>query len=1345
MRLLFYLLAGMLCLQATAQFENPVADNYLIQSPFGLATADFNADGYPDLVAAGSMDSSLGILLNAGDGDFLPITRIEGALNGPRSVNTADFNADGHADLVVASAVDNAVRWYAGNGDGSFQPAVQLPGAVNFATHAVPADLDGDGLTDVVACAQAANQIVWFRNNGNGEFEAAAVIAASLGGPRRLAATDLDNDGDTDLVVCRFTANRVSYLLNNGNGTFSAATQITAALNNPIGLTVADFNNDGFIDVAACGINSNDVRSFTNDAGSGFSSNGSVCVMNGPSSILATDIDGNGLVDAFVGGTDEIVINTANDTGLFAIPSIVAFNMWQVREMVSADFDLDGLDDLAAASEVNNAIIVNYQTDTLQFNAKLIHTFHRPRPEFLTGNLDDDGLTDLILLSSIQHHITWRKARANGRYVFGGEISPLFSPHSAVLFDRGGDGDSDFIATTSSGGIHLIEQTEGGFLNPVLIDTLVLQPGKLLLADMNLDGFDDLLAASNLTGSLWMKAATDDSNFSGAVQIAEGVGTVAELFVSDFDGNGLPDVLLRSAQAATILMQSAPDVYDALEAWSLSGVAVSSLDMADLDSDGDDDIAMADHTTGQVNWVENTGNGTFAAPQPLSDATGAPTTIRIADIDFDSTPEIAAISRSQGSVWLLSAPSEPAPPVLVSTALQGLNPSYFDFADHDGNTTPDLIIYCDTGEAVHVMINTSLSGCTEPAACNYDPSALYDDNSCCTGDCGCTDPLAINYNPNATCPTNTCEYQLSGMVFHDANANGTFDAGDYPLSAWPVTLLPEGLVAYTDQQGVYLFPVSVFETASISVMPTAAYPGASGPLEIELSWPPMSWQNHFALLPGDELAGLQLQLTSICNEYLCATVAYHTLSAHNTGNAMLSGALTLTPDAAFSAVVFEETTEPFSGAPLVIPFDELVPGEIRQWQIGLHTPGVESIGEFLPVHASASGITASQSTVSASDSTLTELTCAYDPNDKQPLPVGYAEPHFILGDTPLQYTIRFQNTGNAAASLVVLRDTLSVLLDHTTLEILDASHHMSALFDPSMRLLQFTFPNIQLPPAEQDTDASQGFVRFTISPVINIQPGEVITNEAFIYFDQNPPIQTNEPFHTVFDCGDHLAEFSLGPYYCTGDDLNVSSNAQYIETHTWLLNDEPAGSGAVWNTLLDESLTSITHIASNPICIATVEQTLVVHPIPEIEAVADNNLLQANGGAYYQWYFNGNPIDGANDDTYLAEEPGIYVVQGFSEWGCTAVSDQIEVVVGVSGEVYRELTVYPVPARDRIFLAPVPPGAKFMLFDITGRCLSEGPATSAGIPVENLAEGCYALVLSTSQNHTHTLKVVVER
>lgn len=143
-----------------------------------------------------------------------------------------------------------------------------------------------------------------------------------------------------------------------------------------------------------------------------------------------------------------------------------------------------------------------------------------------------------------------------------------------------------------------------------------------------------------------------------------------------------------------------------------------------------------------------------------------------------------------------------------------------------------------------------------------------------------------------------------------------------------------------------------------------------------------------------------------------------------------------------------------------------------------------------------------------------EATSSFDPNDKQGFPRGYESEHFIEPNTPLEYLIRFQNTGTDTAFTVVIKDTLSDLLDITTLRQGVGSH------DYDLKLLgeniiEFTFFNIMLPDSNVNSIASNGFVEFKISQKQDLPLGNVIKNKAAIYFDFNAPIITNETFHTI--------------------------------------------------------------------------------------------------------------------------------------------------------------------------------------------------------------------------------------
>ncbi len=145
-----------------------------------------------------------------------------------------------------------------------------------------------------------------------------------------------------------------------------------------------------------------------------------------------------------------------------------------------------------------------------------------------------------------------------------------------------------------------------------------------------------------------------------------------------------------------------------------------------------------------------------------------------------------------------------------------------------------------------------------------------------------------------------------------------------------------------------------------------------------------------------------------------------------------------------------------------------------------------------------------------------EIRVAFDPNDKLVVPSGVGEEHYVLSTDELEYTIRFQNTGNDTAFNIYILDTLSSLLDIHTFES-GASSHDYEVEILGNNVVRWQFSDIYLPDSNVNEPASHGFVKFFISPIENIEQYSVIENNAAIYFDFNAPILTEETFVTICD------------------------------------------------------------------------------------------------------------------------------------------------------------------------------------------------------------------------------------
>ncbi len=96
---------------------------------------------------------------------------------------------------------------------------------------------------------------------------------------------------------------------------------------------------------------------------------------------------------------------------------------------------------------------------------------------------------------------------------------------------------------------------------------------------------------------------------------------------------------------------------------------------------------------------------------------------------------------------------------------------------------------------------------------------------------------------------------------------------------------------------------------------------------------------------------------------------------------------------------------------------------------------------------------------------------AYDPNDKQGFPLGVGEDRWVPTGQPIDYLIRFQNTGTDTAFTILVRDTLSDLLDFATLTMGAGSHTFNyRIVQPNV--LEFLFNNIMLPDSNVNEPAS---------------------------------------------------------------------------------------------------------------------------------------------------------------------------------------------------------------------------------------------------------------------------------
>jgi hypothetical protein len=236
-----------------------------------VTLADVNADGHPDLAAAGFNSPNLIYLNNGTANPFSGVTGFPvGSQDVAMVVAIGDVNGDGFVDMAVANSNHVPSRLYLTNGapltSGNYS-TIQIGSDLGYGQAAVIADVNGDGKPDLiltyivaeVSTTDPSGIAIYLNNGTSNPFGNVTPLRLLVGqSVEAVAVADLNGDGKSDLVAVvsdsTLTQNDLYVYLNTGSASAPFSNPQTLQPDADLGggclsVTVGDVNGDGLPDL----------------------------------------------------------------------------------------------------------------------------------------------------------------------------------------------------------------------------------------------------------------------------------------------------------------------------------------------------------------------------------------------------------------------------------------------------------------------------------------------------------------------------------------------------------------------------------------------------------------------------------------------------------------------------------------------------------------------------------------------------------------------------------------------------------------------------------------------------------------------------------------------------------------------------------------------------------------------------------------------------------------------------------------------------------------------------------------------------------------------------------------
>ncbi len=739
---------------------NPKVDFSAGTNPLGIAIADMDIDGYPDLVISNVTSNNASIFRNLGTPGSITTGTFAARVNfttgtTPQDLAVGDLDGDGKLDFIVANQGSDGVSVFRNISTpgsittGSFAARVDFAGGANPDGVAIN-DVDGDGKPDIMTVNSSDNTISLFKNTSTSGSITTSSFAAKVDfgvtglSPNVGAIGDIDGDGKADIVIPNYSGTTVSVLrntifasstptisdVNPGNGPAGTSVAITGAnfsgspANNIVyfGATrssVIDATSGGLTVTVPIGATYEHVSVSVN------------CLTAYSSEPFVSTFPGNGIIDA-------TTFATKTDFATGGRPADVAL----------ADLDNDGKADIATVNDLAGTVSLLRNTSSpgsFSFDAKIDMAAGASSQGMKASDIDGDGKLDLITVSDGATQVSvHRNTSTLGSLSFQTRVS--FATGSTPVYidfsDLDGDGRTDLaVANRGSSTVSVYRNT--GSVGTISFSAkqdfaVGTNPNGVAIGDLDGDGKPDVVTANRATSTISIFRNTSTSgtiNFAARFDLTSGAGANG-VAIGDLDGDGKMDIAVTNYTARTVSVfrnNSAPGSINAAsfdaraDLTNSATISPTYISLGDVNGDNRADILVGNDagTLMQVHRnISSSGSLTSSSFTTQIDFTTGtrPHNVTSGDLDGDGKPEIVSANATSNTVSVLHNIVTPVPTITSFTPTSGPVGTTVTITGTNFSATPanNTVYFGATKTTVTLSTTTSLT-VTVPSGATFQP------------------------------------------------------------------------------------------------------------------------------------------------------------------------------------------------------------------------------------------------------------------------------------------------------------------------------------------------------------------------------------------------------------------------------------------------------------------------------------------------------------------------------------------------------------------------------------------------------------------------------------------------